>query len=320
MTIDKELQILFLGTLGLLLLASVIVLFLKRKLNTPEQQRLTENLLARTKAWWIMCVVFVIAVVSGGIGSIVLFCLVSFLALREFITVVPTSRADHRALFWMFFIAVPIQYVLVGINWYGLFVVFIPVYCFLLLPIRMVIAGDCDRFLERSAKIQWGLMACVYCVSHAPALLTLSIPGYVGQNAKLLFFFVVVVELCDVCQYIWGKSIGRHKILPTVSPNKTWEGFIGGCLTAAFIGMGLWWATPFAPWQAFLLALGTGVFGFCGDVTMSAIKRDSNMKDYGELLPGHGGMLDRIDSLCFAAPFFFHMTRYFFCVAPGSVS
>ena len=315
MTIDRELQLMFLGTLGLLLSASTIVRLLKKKLRGPEHQKLIGNLIARTKAWWIMCAVFAVAVFSGGVGSIVLFAFVSFLALREFITIVPTVKADHRALFWLFFIALPVQYLLVGINWYGLFALFIPVYCFLFLPIRIVIAGDCNRFLERSAKIQWGLMTCVYCVSHAPALLKLSIPGYEGQNAKLMFFFVLVVEICDVCQFIWGKTFGRHKILPTVSPNKTWEGFVGGCLTAGLIGMGLWWVTPFQPWQAFLIALGTGVLGFCGDVTMSAIKRDSNKKDYGEMIPGHGGMLDRIDSLCFAAPFFFHITRFFFCGA-----
>ncbi len=312
MKTDPELMWLFGGILGLLVIATVLAKILKARLGAND---FTQNLMARTKAWWMMCAVFAVAVLSGGVGSLVLFCVVSFLALREFITIVPTARADHRALFWLFFIAVPVQYVLIGVGWYGMFVLFIPVYAFLFLPARMVAAGDCTRFLERAAKVQWGLMTCVYCVSHAPALLKLTIPGFEGQNAKLLLFFTVTVELCDVCQYVWGKCLGRRKVLPSVSPNKTWEGLIGGVLSASVIGLGLWWATPFRPAGAFFMAFGIAVWGFLGDVTMSAIKRDSNTKDYGELIPGHGGMLDRIDSLCFAAPFFFHVTRYFMCGA-----
>jgi len=315
MPTDRDLLLLFGGVFTLLLLGTVIAAALSARLTGSGRQAMTAQLMARIKSWWIMCVVFTVAVLSGKIGAIVLFALVSFLALREFVTVVPTAKADHRALFWVFFVVVPVQYALVFVGWYGLFVLWIPVYCFLLVPIRIAVAGDCQRFLERAAKIQWGMMACVYCVSHAPALLGLTIPNYDGGNAKLLLFFVIVVELCDICQYIWGKALGRHKILPTVSPNKTWEGFVGGCLTTGAVGAALWWATPFTPWQAFGMALFTGFLGFCGDVTMSAIKRDSNMKDYGELIPGHGGMLDRIDSLCFAAPFFFHITRYYACGA-----
>jgi phosphatidate cytidylyltransferase len=318
MTIDHELTMLFLGLLGVLTLASMVVWGLHLKLRATSSAPFVANLSARIKAWWWMCIVFAIAVLSGGIGSLVLFALISFLALREFITVVPTSRADHRALFWVFFIAVPVQYYLVWDDWYGLFVLFIPVYCFLLVPIRIVVAGDCERFLERSAKIQWGLMACVYCISHVPAILKLNIPGYEGQTPKLLCFFVVIVELCDVFQYIWGKAIGKRKVLPSVSPNKTWAGLIGGCASAGLIGMGLWWITPFTPLQALGMALGIGFVGFCGDVTMSAIKRDSQLKDYGQTLPGHGGVLDRVDSLCFAAPLFFHITRFFFCGASPS--
>lgn len=315
MKIDRELAMLLCGILGLLLLATISGIAFKMKLTDPRHRKFVRNLNSRIKAWWVLCGVFVAAMLSGEQGSIILFGLLSFLALREFITVVPTARADHRALFWIFFIVVPVQYGLLWMNWYGLFVLFIPIYCFLLLPVRIVISGDCRRFLERTAKIQWGLMACVYCVSHAPAILKLSIPDYENENAKLMLFFMLVVELCDIMQYIWGKSLGRHKILPTVSPNKTWEGFIGGWLTASAMGMALWWVTPFTPVQALLMGLVSGLMGFCGDVTMSAIKRDSNKKDYGELIPGHGGMLDRIDSLCFAAPFFFHITRFFFCGA-----
>ena len=241
-----------------------------------------------------------------------MFGLTSFLALREFITITPTKRHDHRALFWAFFIILPYQYWLVAAGWYGMFAICIPVYAYLLIPIRNAIAGDTERFLERTSKIQWGLMVCVYFVSHAPALLDLPIPGYEKQNAKLLFFLVFVVQISDVLQYVWGKLCGRRPIAPKLSPNKTIEGFLGGAISATAVGAGLWWITPFTVAQAAMLSAVCVVMGFCGGLVMSAIKRDRGVKDYGELLPGHGGMMDRIDSLCFAAPVFFHLVRYYY--------
>ena len=154
-------------------------------------------------------------------------------------------------------------------------------------------------------------MVCVYCVSHAPALLMLDLPGFEGRGARLLFFLIVVVQISDVLQYVWGKLLGKHKIAPVVSPSKTWEGFIGGALSATAIGAGLWWLTPYTPRQAALMAFLVVLLGFAGGLTMSAIKRDRGIKDYGALIEGHGGILDRIDSLCFAAPVLFHLTRYF---------
>ncbi len=259
-----------------------------------------------------MVFVFGAAMATGGIGSIIMFGLTSFLALREFITLTPTRRGDHRALFWVFFIITPLQYWLLWVNWYGLFIILIPVYAFLFIPVRSAIAGDCEHFLERTAKIQWALMICVYCVSHAPALLSLRIPGYECQNGKLLFFFVLVVQISDVLQYVWGKTMGKRKIAPVVSPNKTWAGFIGGITCATLIGTALWWATPFTPRQAAGMSLAICLMGFAGGLTMSAIKRDRGVKDFGNLIEGHGGVLDRIDSVCFAAPVFFHLTRYYF--------
>jgi len=296
----------------LLVIASLIGWILSRRPGSPAYQATIANLNARTRAWWIMVAVFLGALLTGGIGSVVLFGLMSFFALREFITMTPTRPGDHRTLFWLFFIVTPIQYWLVATGWYGLFSIFIPVYVFLCIPLRSAIAGDCEHFLERTAKIQWALMVCVYCVSHAPALLTLPIPGYEGQNGKLLFYLVLVAQLSDVFQYVWGKTLGRHKIAPHVSPNKTWEGFLGGIATATALGAGLWWATPFTPWQSAGMSLAITLMGFAGGLVMSAIKRDRGVKDYGSMIEGHGGVMDRIDSLCFAAPVFFHLTRYYF--------
>ena len=309
---DQEIVALLAGILGLLVLASAIGWVLGQRVQAEAGQAVVANLNARVRAWWVMTAVFAAALATGGIGSVILFGLTSFIALREFITLTPTRRADHRILFWAFFVFVPVQYWLVATQWYGLFVIFIPVYAFLFVPVRSVLAGDTEDFLARTAKIQWGLMVAVYCVSHAPALLMLDIPGYAGENAKLLLYLIVVVQLSDVLQYVFGKTLGRHKIVPKVSPNKTWEGTVGGIATATLIGTALWWVTPFSPWEAAGIALVVNLAGFAGGLCMSAIKRDRGIKDFGSLIQGHGGVLDRIDSLCFAAPLFFHLVRYLY--------
>ncbi len=299
------------GTLGLLIVASLIGWVLAKKAVTDSAKATVANLNARTRAWWLMVAVFATALVIGPLGTTLMFGFSSFMALREFITLTPTKVGDHRTLFWVFFIVTPLHYYFLGSGWYGMFVIFIPVYAFLVLPVRSALAGDCERFLERTAKIQWGLMVCVYCISHAPAILMLlKIPGFEGQNAKLLFWFVTVVELSDVMQYVWGKLCGRRKIAPTVSPGKTWEGFLGGGATTVGIGAALWWATPFSPQQAASMAALIVLMGFAGGLVMSAIKRDRGVKDWGGAIAGHGGFMDRLDSLSFAAPVFFHVTRY----------
>jgi phosphatidate cytidylyltransferase len=312
MRLDADLKLLFGAVLALLTVASIVSAILKARVRSDSGRATVANLVARVNAWWVMVAVFAAALFLGPVGTVVLYGLLSFFALREFITLAPTVRADHSTLFWSFFVVLPLQYVLVAVQWYGLFAVLIPVYAFLFVPSRSALAGDTREFLERVAKIQWGLMICVYCLSHAPALLMLELPGYEGGNAKLLLFLVIVAQISDVLQYVWGKLLGRHKIAPDVSPNKTVEGFVGGVASATAIGAALWWATPFTPTQAALFAFAICLFGFAGGLVMSAIKRDRGVKDFGVLIAGHGGILDRIDSLCFAAPLFFHLVRYFF--------
>jgi phosphatidate cytidylyltransferase len=301
-------------TIALLLTGTVVGQVLKRKVQSDAARAAVANMNVRVGAWWVLCGVLGVALALGDAAVIGLFALFSFLALREFVTLTPTNRGDHRSLFWSFFLFTPLQYLLVWVQWYGMFSILIPVYAFLYIPTRTALAGDSAHFLERTAKIHWGLMISTYCLSHAPALLILNIPGYAGQNAKLLFFFLLVVQLSDVLQYAWGKLLGRTPIAPQISPNKTWEGFVGGILSATAIGAALYWATPFRPSQAAVMCLIVTLAGFAGGLTMSAIKRDHGVKDYGAIIVGHGGVLDRIDSLCFSAPVFFHLTRYFFSV------
>ena len=310
--LDTILGKLVAGVVGLLLVASVVGFILSRTARTDGARKTVNNLNARIRAWWVMVAVFGIAIKTGGLGSIILFGFASFMAMREFLTLTPTARTDHAVLFWAFFIFAPIQYWLVGVRWYGLVSILIPVYAFVAIPTRMAIAGDTTRFLERTSTVQWGLMACVYCVSHAPALLMLQVPNYAGSGAILLFYLVLIAQLNDVMQYVFGKLFGKHPIAPQVSPNKTWEGFIGGTLTAVAVGTALYWATPFPPIAAAAMSLAITLMGFAGGLVMSAVKRDRGVKDYGSLIEGHGGVLDRIDSLLFAAPVFFHLTRFFF--------
>ncbi len=303
---------LFSGVLATLIVASVVGAILKRSAKSVSTQRTITNLNSRTRAWWKMSAIFSLTLLVGKTGSLILFALLSFLALREYITLVPTRRGDHRTLFWAFFIITPLQYYLIGVNWYGLFAILIPAFAFVFIPARIALAGDTEHFLERAAKIQFGLMICAYCLSHAPALLILKIPNYEGRDSALLLYFVLVDQMSDVLQYVWGKLLGRHKIAPNVSPNKTWEGFIGGIATATLLGAFLSWATPFTRWQSAGMSFAVTILGFLGGLVMSAIKRDAGVKDFGAVIEGHGGILDRIDSLCFAAPVFFHLVRYFF--------
>lgn len=310
---EADLVTLLGGLAALLVLASVVGVALSRRAGGPND--VIDNLNARIAAWWAMVALMGTAFLAGRSGVILLFALVSFAALREFMTLTRTVRADHLALAASFFVILPVQYALIWIEWYGLYSILIPVYAFLFLPIASALRGDTGNFLYRVAETQWALMITVFCASHVPALLSLRIPGFEGQNVLLIAFLIVVVQMSDVMQYVWGKLLGRRKIAPRLSPSKTWEGFLGGVLTATAIGAGLWWITPFPAIQAASLAFVVAIMGFCGGLVMSAIKRDRGIKDWGHLIAGHGGFLDRMDSVVFAAPVFFHVVRYFWSTA-----
>jgi len=305
---------LFGGVFALLLLASGVGFILARRVTSDAGRATVANLNARIKAWWLMVGLFCVAFLVGKTVTILLFALASFYCLREFLSITPTRPEDHRAVAAAFYLFIPLQYWLIATHWQGLFAILIPVWAFLLLPVLAVLKGETQDFLPRTARIQWALMLTVYCISHAPALLILKIPGYEGRNFLLLFFLITVVQLSDVLQYVFGKLFGRHPVAPRVSPSKTWEGLIGGALSATAIGAGLWWITPFTPVQAAALALAIVLAGFCGGLVLSAVKRSLGAKDWGTMIEGHGGALDRMDSVSFAAPVFFHLTNYFFAV------
>ena len=322
----SDLLMVIAGIGGVLIFASAVGWVLHRRYSPDGQNAAIENLNDRIRAWWVMTIALALAFLGGRPGVTLLFALCSFAALREFMTLTNATRADHNTLAAAFFVVLPVQFWWIWIEWYGMYSIFIPVYAFLFLPAVAALQGRMEHFLSRAASLQWALMVCVYAVSYVPGLLQLpvalaegktaaegSAPGSGGwQGAALMLFLVIVVQGSDVLQYVWGKTLGKHPVAPSVSPNKTWEGLIGGVLSATALGAALWWATPFAPWQAALLALVSCVMGFAGGLVMSSIKRDRGVKDFGAVIPGHGGIMDRFDSLVFAAPVFFHLVRFFF--------
>lgn len=301
---------LFGGVALLLVAASIVGVVLSRRVRSESGRETVANLNARIKAWWVMVALFGLAFAFGKTVTLVMFALISFYCLREFLSLAPARPSDHAAIAAAFYLFLPLQYFLVGIEWVAMLTIAIPVYGFLLLPVLSVLRGETDEFLGRSARIQWGLMLTVFCISHAPALLILEFPGY--DSAFLLFYLVTVVQLSDVLQYVFGKLYGKRPIAPRVSPSKTIEGFVGGGLAATAIGALLWWITPFGFLQAAALSFVIVVAGFLGGLVLSAVKRSLGAKDWGSMIAGHGGALDRMDSVTFAAPVFFHFVRYFY--------
>lgn len=311
---NTDLFTLLLGVTAFLTIATLIGQWLARRYRTrncdQSPNEAIENLNARINAWWVMVALLGLALVFGKMGVLLLFFICSFAALREFVTLTQTERADHWALVASFYLVLPMQYLLVAVDWYGLYSIFIPVYAFLLLPIAAVVRGQTDQFLVRVAETQWALMITVFCASHVPALFTLNIPGFEGRHALLIAFLVVVVQLSDVFQYVWGKLLGRTKVAPSLSPSKTVEGAVGGIFSATLVGAALFWMTPFTWLEAACLSFVITVMGFLGGLVLSAIKRDRGVKDWGHTIAGHGGFIDRMDSVLFSAPVFFHLVRY----------
>jgi phosphatidate cytidylyltransferase len=309
-SVNAPLYAAFAGIVLLLLVASGITWLLARR--HPEKSYVELRLRIRT--WWWIALAFAAALFLHPKGTIILMGFVSFMAFKEYLSLVPTRRADYLALLYSF-IAIPIQYWWVWMGWYGMFIVFIPVFLFLFLPMRMVLVGETKGFLQSASALHWGLMTAVFSLSHIAYLVDLPIlPGErVHTGAMYVFFLLITTQLNDVAQYVWGKCFGRHKVIPKVSPNKTVEGLAGGVLTTMLLS----WLlapvfTPISGWAAVLVGLMIGLAGFVGDVVMSAIKRDIGVKDSGAFLPGHGGILDRLDSLTYTAPLFFHVLYFFY--------
>jgi phosphatidate cytidylyltransferase len=322
LTPTQQIGALFIIVFGLLLLASVVsFLYSVRERGDGPDAELQHkehrwvDALIRTS--WLMVLVFWIGWVAGDWVALTLFGFVSFFSLREFLTLSPTRLGDHRSLVLAFFVVLPTQYGLIGNGHFDLFTVFIPVYVFLALPLASALANDPVRFLERNAKLQWGIMVCIYGMSHVPALLLLKFPGYDNRNAFLVFFLVLVVQVCMLTQHFASRRRPRPPVAPAISQSFNWDSWGLGVLAGSLMGALLAGITPWVPGTAFAAAFVACMAGSLGHLVMKALKRDRGIPSWGsqgESVTGASGLLDRVDGLCFAAPVFFHSARWYFGV------
>ena len=315
---DQQVALLFVILFGLLILASSAAALLALRERRPAQQARGDRLGRELQVVWVGATVFWAAWLSGPVGSTLLFGVISFLALREYVTLVKTRRGDHRALLLAFFAVLPIQYVLVATRNFDLFSVFVPVYVFLVLAVVSAVAGDPERFLERNAKIQWGIMVCVYGLSHAPALVLLDFPNRQGRGAFLLFFLVAVVAFGKIVQAKASRRLRRRPVARLIDRAFSLRAWALGVAAGALLGAALYWTTPFRAGQALVMAAIAVAAGNLGELVMSALKRDAGVRYWGNTssVTGAVGLLDRVAPLCFAAPVFFHSVRWYFQLKP----
>lgn len=293
----------------ILMVATIIVNYLHSRGGSGE----FDEVVQRLRTWWIIIVLLSSAILLSSNASLIFFALISFLGLKEFLTLAPTRRVDRNVLFYVY-LSIPVQYTWAALEWYGMFIIFVPVYLFLFVPLRMVLSGNTTNFLKAAGVLHWGVMTTVFSLSHLAFLLMLPATeaNPYGSGPALVLYVIILTQLNDVAQFIWGKTFGSRRVVPSVSPNKTWEGLLGGVATTTVLAVVLSiWMTPMTLAQAAFAGLGISVFGFVGDVCVSAVKRDLGIKDTSQMLPGHGGVLDRVDSLTYTAPLFFHFVYYF---------
>jgi len=307
---DLPVSWLGLGVLGFLTVAIIAGLIFRASSTNPKYLDACDLVIQSVVTWWLICALFCLTIFAGIHTSMIIFTLITFIALREYVILIPTPRADRRMCFWTFFLFTILQYFLLYIKWQG-FMIVIPVYAFLVIPAVIAFSGDAEDFLDRASRIQWGLMICVYCLSSAPALLILNIPGYGDNNEKLLLFLLIVALLGDLLQDRLSK-LGDHYIAKHMNKDMTWEGFMGGAACSAVIGAALWWMTPFSISAAMGMALAIGLMAITGRLVISAIKRDRDIAEYEEIIQVPNNMLDRVAPLMFAAPVFFHIVRFFY--------
>ncbi len=312
LSVSQQVGLLFVTLFGVLALVSVVALIVTLREGTESDRQKREGFGRDLRAVWLASILFWTAWAAGPLISTLLFGVVSFIALRELITITHTRRADHRSLLLAFFVVLPTQYLLVAQRHFDLFNVFIPVYVFLAIPVVSAFGNDPQRFLERTAKIQWGIMVCVYGISHAPALLLLDVPGYSGRGAFLVIYLAAVVAAAQIAQEGASRLLRRRPVARAISRSFSWRAWGVGVLSAGLMGGLLYWAVPFKPIPALLMGCLVGGCGTLGEFVMKALKRDAGVRHWGgqASVTGAVGLLDRIAPLCFAAPVFFHSVRW----------
>lgn len=279
-------------------------------LSKGKKSDLFTELITRTKSWWYMALGIAIIITAPSIVGTVIMAYVSFVALREVLSIGKFREADRAALFAAYF-SIPIQYFLAYKMYYHQFLYFIPLIMYMGLAIILMLTGKTSKIGRSMSLIPSVLLMTVYMPSHIVLLFNMDFASFSAGPGGLIIFLIMLTEFNDVFQFAWGKLLGKRKILPSISPSKTWEGFIGGILTTAILAFLIRFLTPLSGTQALITGFVLGIMGFVGDTLISAIKRDLELKDTDDLIPGHGGAMDRLDSIIITAPVFYHLLRFF---------
>lgn len=311
----QQVQLLFLALFGALALVSVWAALRNVSEDDEAAVARSERLARELRAVWLTAVIFWGAWVAGPLGATLLFGVVSFLAFREYVTLLKTRASDHRSLLLAFFGVLPLQYLLVGQRDLWLFTVFVPVYVFFALPVVSALAGDPERFLERNAKIQWGIMVCIYGLSHAPALLLLNLPRATDKGAFLLFMLVMVSATAQIVQALAARWLRRRPVARLIDRAFSWRALLLGVAAATVVGTVLGWSTlGFKVPQALAMSMIAAASGAFGEFVMQALKKDAGVRHWGNAasVTGAVGLLDRVAPVCFSAPVFFHSIAWYF--------
>lgn len=257
-----------------------------------------------------MILIFTLVIFINREVATIGIALLSLIAFRELSSNLNLRNTDRRSLLWCY-IAIPFQFMAAYTQYYGFFVIFIPVIMYLFLTLRTVSSGDVQNITRSLGMIHWSVMLTVFSFSHLAYILSLPPKeGFTAGNGGMILFIVLITEVNDVYQFTCGKLFGKNKIIPTVSPNKTIEGFVGGLILTTITGYFLNFLLPVNTDKTIILTILLCVVGFGGDITLSAVKREHKIKDMGTSIPGHGGMMDRLDSLAFTTIAFFYLMRY----------
>lgn len=297
---------LVLAIVVVLVVATLVGRSIKRRYSPHAPHAVIDNMNTRIDAWWIIVGLVGIASWFGAGGLALLFAAASVQGLREYL---PRTLARSLGVWIWLMAAAGAQYALALSNAPIAFMLLVPTGVLSILGFSALGVSP----VPRSKDLAAAALLCVYCISHIPAIAALDAPNRAGSGLGPALFAVIVVQGSDVVQYIAGKLAGRHPIAPRLSPGKTVEGALAGVLGAGALGASLAGLTPYGASTAALLGVVLGALGIAGGLLFSAMKRRRGIKDWGTIIPGHGGVLDRLDSLCLSAPAFYHLLR----LAPG---
>ncbi|MFA6237759.1 MAG: phosphatidate cytidylyltransferase [Bacteriovorax sp.] len=305
--LSREVLLVF-GIIYLLIAVLTCIFYSIRAIK--GNSNLINELIERTRSWWVMLLIFTVVVFINRELATIGIALLSLIAFRELSSNLNLRNSDRRTILWCY-IAIPFQFMAAYTQYYAFFVIFIPVIMYIFLTFRTVAKGDVENITRSLGSIHWAIMLTIFSFSHIVYILSFPLKeNFSAGNGGMVLFLVLITEFNDIFQFTCGKFFGKNKIIPSVSPNKTTEGFIGGMILTTFMGYLLKFLLPINTEKTVILTVLLCIVGFSGDITLSAVKREHKIKDMGNSIPGHGGMMDRLDSLAFTSITFFYLIRY----------